>query len=71
MKRSGFLHLIEFSRRETSRGVDQDLFSKLQLATKLKSMELAQALCPFGVRVTNLSIKHGSLFCFVLFCVSC
>ncbi len=49
MKRGGFLNLIEFSRRETSRGVDQICFFKLQLATKFKSMELAQALCPFGV----------------------
>jgi hypothetical protein len=71
MKSGGFLNLIEFSRRETFRGVDHDCFCKLQLATKLKSMELAQALCPFGVWVTNLSMKHGSLFCFVLFCVSC
>jgi hypothetical protein len=34
-------------------------------------MELAQALCPFGVWVTNLSMKHGSLFCFVLFYFLC
>jgi hypothetical protein len=71
MKRGGFLNRIESSRRETSRGINHDFFYKLQLATKLKSMELAQALCPFGVWVTNPSMKHGSLICFVLFFVSC
>jgi hypothetical protein len=38
MKSGGFLNVIEFSRRETFRGVDHDVFCKLQLATKLKSI---------------------------------
>jgi hypothetical protein len=62
MKSGGFLNLIEFSRSETFRRVNHDFFCKFKLVTKLKSMELAQALCPFGVWVTNLSMKHGNLF---------